>query len=156
AARSLVFDRDLDISNDIVLSSNPGPLDPDGNLSFTNVPRRADGRVINVFPVGMSLVEAPALLVGSGVRALAERTGYRSTAAAGFSSVEIGTVAVWLLALFSLGMHQLYELLAGRATPTWRALAVTAAWLGTSLFYYSAVYPFMAHALAFTLVVCIT
>src|SRR5262249_46646647 len=35
----------------------------------------------------------------------------------------------------------------------WAALALLGAWLGTSLFYYSSVFPFMAHAVGFSLAV---
>jgi hypothetical protein len=155
AARSLVFDGDLDITNDIVVSSNPRPLDPDGDGTFRNIPRRPDGRVVNVFPVGLSLIEAPGLLAGYALRSVAGNFGYRSAAAHGFSQLEIDTVAIWLLTISSFGLHQLFELLAGRSTVAWRALSLAAAWAGTSLLYYSAVFPFMAHAVAFTLVVCI-
>jgi hypothetical protein len=152
AARSLVFDRDLDVTNDIVLSPNPRPLDPGSDGTFANVPRRPGGRAINPFPVGLSLVEAPAVLTGHWLRRLASLFGYRPSEARGYSALEINTVAVWLLAFFSFGMQQLYELIAGRATLAWRACALAAAWAGTSLLYYSAVFPFMAHAVAFALV----
>lgn len=155
AARSLVHDGDLDVGNDLLLSPNPAPLDPDRDGSFRNIPRRPGGRAINFFPVGMSLIEAPALAVGSGLRRLAVPLGYHPAEAPGYSALEINTVAVWLLALFSFGMHRLYGLLAGRATAAWRALALAAAWAGTSLLYYSAVFPFMAHAQAFVLIVCV-
>jgi hypothetical protein len=155
AARSLVFDGDLDITNDIFQSAYLPPLDPDGDGSFRNVPRRPGGRVINVFPVGLSLIEAPGLMIGNALRRVAEHFGYRPTAEPGFSPLEINTVAVWLLILPSIGMHGLYALLAGRATFAWRVLALAGAWAGTSLLFYTAIFPFMAHAQAFALIVFI-
>src|SRR5688500_2579961 len=54
AARSLVFARDLDTSTDTTRS--PWVQD--------DLPRRSDGRIVNKYPLGLSLVEAPFLALG--------------------------------------------------------------------------------------------
>jgi hypothetical protein len=71
-ARSLAFDRDTDISNDLILTPWARPFDPDKDGSFREVPRRADGRMQSKYPMGMSVAEAPWLALGSGVRIAAE------------------------------------------------------------------------------------
>jgi hypothetical protein len=156
AAHSFVFDRDVDITNDIALTPYTPPFEPDANGFFRNIPRRSDGRVLNFYPAGLPLVESVGLVLGSGIRSLAEGVGYHVAGPPGYSSLEINTVAVWLLAAFAFGMHVLYALLGSHSTLLWRVLCMAAAWAGTSLLYYSAVFPFMGHAQSFVLIVCIS
>jgi hypothetical protein len=150
-ARSLAFDRDADISDDLVLTPWGDPFDPDKDGSFRDVPRRPDGHLQSKYPIGMSIAEAPWLALGSGFRAIAEAAGIRFGVAPGFTPVEIWTVAVGLVAGFSVGLAGLYKLLAERFGGTAALLGVLSAWWGTSLFYYSSLFPFMAHAVSFAL-----
>jgi hypothetical protein len=153
AARSLVYDGDLDITNDLYLSPWQESFQPDAGGHFRRVPVNADGRIINKYPIGLTLIEVPLLSAGRGLRMLAEARGRQFTQPPGYSPLEVNTVAVGLLALFSMGMQCLANLLGRLAPPYWVGLSLLGAWLGTSLFYYSAVFPFMAHAAGFTVVV---
>jgi hypothetical protein len=74
---------------------------------------------------------------------------------AGYSVVELWTVAVGLIAVFAASLAVLYRLLAEDYGTTAALIGVVGAWAGTSLFYYSAVFPFMAHALSFGLLVTV-
>jgi hypothetical protein len=150
-ARSIAFDRDVDISNDLVLTPWANPFDPDKDGSFREVPRRPNGRMQSKYPIGMSLVEAPWLALGSGVRAIAEAVGVKFRHAPGFTTAELWTVALGLIFIFSLGLATLYRLLLERFGSTAALLGIFAGWCGTSLFYYSSVFPFMSHAVSFAL-----
>ena len=68
AAHSLVFDADLDITNNLFATPWRHPFDRDANGSFEAVPRRADGHTVNKYPLGLSLIEAPFLALGHGLR----------------------------------------------------------------------------------------
>ena len=153
-ARSIVFDRDLDISNDMQLLPDKGPFEPDASGYLKGVPRRADGHIINKYPIGLSLVEVPLIGLGYLLRLGWEGvTGSRAAEPPGYGLWEVGTTAVGLLLATVVGLVCLQQLAARHLGDPWATLAVLAAWFGTSLYYYSAIFPFMAHGLAFTLVV---
>lgn len=154
-ARSLVFDRDVDVTNDLRATPVPQPFDPDRDGSFRRAPRHPDGHIWSKYPIGLSLVEAPLVATGALARRVAEVLGVVRAAPAGYSDVELWTVAVGLIAVFAAGLATLYRLLADEWGDGAAAVAVAGAWAGTSLFYYSAVFPFMAHALSFVLLVAI-
>jgi hypothetical protein len=73
----------------------------------------------------------------------------------GYSPIEVGTVALGLLLVFAAAMQTLYGMVRPLCPPWGRIAALLAMWGGTSLLYYSAVFPFMAHAVGFALVVWI-
>ena len=58
-ARSLVFDTDLDITNDLEATPHPAPFDRDADGQFEAVPRDRKGRIVSKYPIGLSLVEVP-------------------------------------------------------------------------------------------------
>jgi hypothetical protein len=151
--RSLVVDGDTDITNDMQLTPWGPPFDRDGDGYRETFRRTADGRVFNIFPIGLSLVEAPFLLIGRGVRWLVALFGYAIPGAPGYSDLEIWIVALGLLAIVAVAAGALHRLIEPLVGEPWALIAVLASWLGTSLFYYSAVFPFMAHALGFAVVV---
>lgn len=139
AARSMVVGGNVDVTDDL-------PASPaQGTFKDVGYPRRADGGIKNVFPVGLSLVEAPFLGVGRAVRPAGEG------GPPGYSRTEIRVVAAGLLLVAALGMQILYGFVRRLAAPGWALLAVLAAWFGTPLLYYTAVFPFTAHPTAFTL-----
>ena len=152
-ARSLVVDGDLDITNDLELTPNAAPFDLDGDGRREALLRNPDGRVRNRFPVGLSLVEAPLLLLGRVVRGALGQVGLHQPGSPGYSQIEIATVAVGLLAITSVALAVLHRLIQPMVGPLFGLVAVGAAWLGTSLFHYTAIFPFMAHGLGFALVV---
>jgi hypothetical protein len=154
-ARSLVLDHDVDVSNDVMLTPSPRPLDPDGDRSFRNVPRHPDGRIWSKFRLGLSLVEAPLLAAGIGVRRIAEAAGFAVTGPPGYSLVELWTVALGLIAVFAAGLAVLYRLLVDEYGVAAALVGIAGAWIGTSLFYYSSVFPFMTHAISFALLAVI-
>jgi len=153
AARSIVLDRDLDITNDLEATpfTRPFDRDADGYLEAPN--RDANGRIISRYPIGLPLIEAPWLALGHGTRRVLAAMGLSSSRPVGYADVEIWTVALGLLAVFAIGMQLLHALLCPHVPAPWREVALVAAWWGTSLLYYSSVFPFMAHATGFALVV---
>ncbi len=155
AARSIAFDRDLDVTNDLLLTPAPAPFDPDRDGTFRNAPRHPDGRIWSKYPIGMSLTEAPLMAGGSMVRRIAEAAGFRSSAPPGYSAIELWSVALGLTLAFAAGFAALYRLLAEEYGPTAALLGAVGAWGGTSLLYYSAVFPFMAHPVSFALLVAV-
>jgi hypothetical protein len=154
AARSLVVGGDLDISDDLPLTPGLVVFDQNGDGTLENVPHRSDGRIVNVFPMGMSLLEVPWLWTGRTLRRLIVFAGVQFPQADGYSPLEVNTVAVGLLVYFCAGVQLLYSLLLDPEVRTFARLpAVFGTWAGTPLLYYSTVFPFMAHAMGFVLVV---
>jgi hypothetical protein len=152
-ARSIVFDRDLDLTGDLQQTLDPVPFDADHDGTFEKVRRTATGRIRSSYPIGLSLLEIPGLVLGHGLRRALCGVGICSTQLAGFAAVEIWSVALWLLAVFAVGAQVLDELLRRYVRSPWREGSVLAAWFGTSLFYYSSIFPFMTHAAGFSFVV---
>src|SRR5206468_12888067 len=73
---------------------------------------------------------------------------------AGYSTLEITTTGFGLLIYAAAGLTLLCALVTPVAGSERRAaFAVGMTWLGTSLFYYTAIFPFMAHGTGFALVV---
>lgn len=148
-AHSLVFDQDLDITNDLRLTSRPVDLDPALDGTWSEVRRRADGGFQMKHPLGLSLIEVPPMVAGLAIRKAAEAMGYRTTAPPGYSPVEIFSVAVGLLVVTAAGLTAVF-LLTAEICGRWpAAVGVAACWFGTSLFYYTAVHALMAHAASF-------
>lgn len=154
-AHSLVFDRDVDVTNNLLLTPYPLPFDPDRNGSWKMAPRRSDGGIPSKYPIGMSLLEAPLLGLGHLARQAAEAAGVGVPGTIGYSAIELWCVAVGLIFLFSFGIVVLYRLVAEDFGRPAAVLGVIACWMGTSLFYYSVVFPFMAHAISFVLLVLV-
>ncbi len=152
-AHSIVFDGDLDIGDNLEATPFSEPFDRDHNGSFEAAWHDTAGRIVTIYPVGLSLLEAPFLMLGHGVRRALAALGIRSARAPGYGDVEIWCVALGLLAIFAVGCGLLCAMLQPYVGSPWRELAILAAWWGTSLLYYAAVFPFMAHAVGFTLVV---
>jgi len=150
AARSLVIDHDLDVTNDLEVTAYQTAFDWNGDGQIDHVPRIQSGRIVNKYFVGLSALEVPWLALGTAVRLALSPDDSRPL---GYGRIEIWFVAVGLLTYFAVGMQLLYRLLRQTAPVPWALLGVAATWLGTSLFYYSTVFPFMAHPTAFAIVV---
>ncbi len=149
ATRSLVVGRDLNISDDIVLTPDTTPFDFDKDGYFEEVPRDERGRILHKRPIGLSIIEAPWLWA-----AVAWVPDPRSeTRALGYSVTDIRIVAFGLVLLIAAGLALLYALICRSTSAPWAVFAVWCAWWGTSLFCYSTAVVFMAHATAFTLVI---
>lgn len=135
AARSLVVNGDFDVSDDIVHTPNRASFE-----SEHGTPLRTDGGVKNVFPVGMSLIEAVFLWPANRIlkpNSVDPPPGYTPT--------EIHCVAFGLLLLTALGMQGLYRLCLAMASPFESLWITFAAWAGTPSLYYTAWFPFTPH-----------
>lgn len=152
-ARSLLFNNDVDITNDLRMTPQADAFDPTRRGDWRNVPRRPDGGIPDKYPIGLSLVELPLLALGRLNRAIAESAGISVGGAPGYSAIELWTVAVGLVAIFACGLSVLYRMIAEDFSPAAAALGVAGCWLGTSLYYYSAVFVFMSHAVSFVMLV---
>ncbi len=131
-ARSLLFDRDLNLENDYA------------GLQAEAVVARG-GRAVSAMPIGTALVFVPLLVVAHALVVLANLFG-ASLAADGFSP-PYAAVVMW--GSFALGIAALLSIeawLRPRFGAVVAFLAVAAAWLCTSLHYYLVVNPSMTHA----------
>ena len=153
AAHSLVFDRDIDISNNLAATPFAAPFDRDEDGYFEAVVRNANGRIISRYPIGLSLIEVPPLALGRAVRSGLAAIGVVSARPPGYSDVEIWAVALGLLFVFAIGGQLLHDVMRPYVPAPWREVALLAAWWGTSLLYYSSVFPFTPHAVGFALLV---
>ena len=152
-SHSLVFDADLDITNNIRDTPFPQPFDQAGDGTWADAPRGSDGRIPSKYPIGLSLIEVPFLAIGAVLRSLLTDVGVEFTAKRGYSALELWSVAVGMMALFTASMVLLFRQLAPAFGRMPAAVAVSSAWLGTSLFYYASIFPFMAHAMSYAALV---
>lgn len=135
AARSLVNQGEFDVTDDIEATPHPAPFQ-----SEHGIPLRPDGGVKNVFPVGLSLIEASFLWPAQRfLRSPSER------APQGYSPAEIHGVAFGLLLVTAVGLQLLHWMSLTMISPVNGAYLVLIAWWGTPLLYYSAWFPFSAH-----------
>jgi hypothetical protein len=149
-SRSLVVERSLDITESLESVPDPSPFGRRSDGHFEAVPRR-DGRIVNKYPIGLSLLESPFLAAGTVLSDVFRRPEDGQNVS-GYRDIQIATVAAGLLLCVALGCGVLYQLLERAYGSMSAVIGIVAAWLGTSLFYYSAVFPFMAHGMAFALV----
>jgi hypothetical protein len=155
-ARSLFVDGDLDLTNDLEQTPYRSPFETNGSGILDRPLRNRPGKIISKYPIGLSLAELPWLLTGYSLRRFWESiSSYHLSAPLGYSTIEITTVAVGLLVYTVIGLYLLNILIRIELGTSWSEFSVAATWLGTSLFFYSAIFPFMAHCVAFTLVVAI-
>ncbi len=143
AARSLVVQGDFDVTDDMVHTSHRAAFETEYGM-----PRRNDGGVKNVFPVGMSLIEAVFLWPANRWTDRAE-----NDPVPGYTSLETQCVAFGLLILTALALQALYWLSLSLVSPLEGAWIVLAAWMGTPLLYYTAWLPFTSHPTTFALMV---
>jgi hypothetical protein len=154
SARSLWISGDIDITDDLPLTADPSPFDRNGDGAPERAPHIGK-RIINKYPVGLSLAELPWVGLGCLLRNLCEALGWTSTAAKGYGVIETNTVAFGLLLYVVGGLTLLRAILVPKTGHLGSSLSVAATWTGTSLFYYSAIFPFMAHGVAFALICAI-
>ena len=142
-AHSLAIDGDLRIDNDLAES-------PEQRASIAEAPgHRERSREPSKFPVGLSLVEVPLLEFGRAIRWASALVGARSSAPSGFSWFEMLFVGLGLVAVFAASLALVYTMAAAEFGSWPAAAGLGAAWFGTSVFYYSSILPFMAHAMSF-------
>jgi Dolichyl-phosphate-mannose-protein mannosyltransferase len=147
-AHSLFLRRSADLTDSIEQSPWAEDFGPQG---LRNLPRH-EGRVVNKYPIGLSLIEGPFLLLGDRLSLYLAKAS-DTTRARGWYASEVLTVAVGLFLVSAIGLLVLYrqlEALYGTLPAAW---GIACCWFGTSLFYYTSVNPFLAHGVAFTLVV---
>lgn len=152
-ARSLLFDRNPDLTNEFAALPNKKSFDEDGDGYPEQAPRDRSGKIRNKYPMGLALLEIPWMAAGYVARTVLGATGsYASAELSGYSSLEIAATAVGCVFYGLWGLLILYRLLEGVVGTPWREGIVLAAFAGTSLVYYGAIFPFMSHAAGFWLV----
>jgi hypothetical protein len=147
-AHSLFLSRNPDLTDSIEQSPWAEDFGPAG---IGNLPRH-DGRVTNKYPIGLSLIEGSFLLLGDRLSSYFVRPSDAERSKGWYASAVL-TVATGLFLVSAVGLLVLYRKLRSAYEPAPAAFGVACCWFGTSLFYYSAVNPFLAHGAAFTLVV---
>lgn len=155
AARSLMYQGDLDVSDDLLLSPGVRDFDRDGDGVLEVPAKDSRGRVINKYPIGLSLLEVPWLAASGAIRRLPGLEPGGESAAPGYSASEVLFTATGLVWLVILGLLLLYRVANEYAPPAWATAAVLATVACTPLLYYSTITPFMSHGPAMALVVAI-
>src|SRR5919201_5220699 len=143
---SLFFDRDLDFSNQYLYFCN---LD---KLKFADFCRDlygkrepATGLPINVAPIGTGLFWLPPFVLAHG-GVLAARALGAGVAADGFSAPDIFAITWASYAYGCIGLYLCYLLSRRLFGSGLAALAVIAAWLASSVVFYTVVAPPWSHA----------
>lgn len=145
--RSLLFDGDLDFSNEYAhyFSQSPGWFDD------KPIPRDpVTGKPINLYGVGNALLWAPWVLMAHAVGVFLRAWG-ADIALDGYSRIYEWGVGVGSAVYASVGVRLLYALLRswfGSVAAFWSVVLV---WLGTPLFFYTYFHPSMSHANSFFL-----
>ncbi len=153
AARSLLVDGDLDVTNDLAESPAVEDFDVDGDGRLERPLRDERNRIVNKYPIGLSLIEVPWLAAGAILRDLHERaTGTVSAAPAGFSVIEMQTVATGLVFITLVGLVLLYRLARKYGSVLSSGAAVAVTFAATPLLYYTTLTPFMSHCIGLTIV----
>lgn len=153
-AQSWVFDRDVDITNNLLGTPYPKPFDRDEDGIWEAAPRGPEGQIPSKYPIGTSLVETPFVLLGAAARAVSgPPSDTAETPAPGYSEIELWTVALGLMLVFSVGVTTLFQLLSEEFGKFPAAAGIVGGWMGTSLFFYSAIFPYMSHAASFAVFV---
>jgi hypothetical protein len=127
--RSLIFDLDLDLTNDFVLFGLPG-----------------DG--LNVLPIGVALLWAPLVLPLRVALGVASVVGF-AEAPRGDEPVLIAAVCQASLLYAGAGLFLLMGALRTWVSPAAAFWATLLCWIGTPLRFYTAVLPSLAHAAEF-------
>jgi hypothetical protein len=144
AARSAAVSGDWDVTDDLPLSPWQAPFQTE-----YGTPLRPDGGIKNVFPVGLSLVEA-GLLVPA--RLFSHAFGIADEPA-GYTPFEIGWVAFGLLVITAIGLQVMYTFARTLTAPSSATLIVLASWAGSPLFYQTAWFPFTSQPTTLTVMV---
>jgi hypothetical protein len=93
------------------------------------------------------------MAIGFGIRRALEILGVSITGPPGLSHLEIWSVAVGLFLITLAGLRRLASLCSEWMAPEDRHWGLVLAFFGTTLFFYSAMFPFMTHCLGFTVAV---
>lgn len=143
--RSAVLDHDLDATNEVRELSPGAQVFVVGN-SWGGLPTTDDGRLVNIYTVGSSLMGLPGFMLG---HAVALATG---APADGYSRPYEFAVTLWYVVLVAIGCGVLASAMRSWVSPRSAWVAVFAAFLGTNLLYYTGVLPTMNHGPSFLLV----
>jgi hypothetical protein len=152
-ARGFLFGHTADVTETLKQTPWPGPFDRNKDGVMERVPLRSDGRFQSKYPIGLPLVECIFLAPAYALRLALERGGVFLTGPPGLSHFEIWVVALGLFGIALIGLYKLAELCSdwmGKGAWAW---PTALAFLGTTLCYYSAIFPFMTHCLSFTVAV---
>jgi hypothetical protein len=135
-ARSLLLDHDIDFRNDFQLIYPPDPLPPE---SAVETPA---GHVVNIYPVGMAILEVPGLLLGH----VAAR--YVTHSPTDGVSLPYQVAVAWsLMALYFASFILLYRAMLNLGvTRVWALAFSLMSLLGSNLIHYVVKEPGMAHA----------
>ncbi|MEZ6139802.1 MAG: hypothetical protein R3B84_04445 [Zavarzinella sp.] len=152
-AHSMAFDADLDITNNLLDCPGKVSYDWDGDGTFEQAPKLPSGQFTSKYPMGLSVFEYPFLQIGRLLRHIAVGAGWQTGSPWGYSRLEMSTVFLGLLLLFCHAMQLMYRLLTLHFSGWKVAIALLLAWGGTSMFFFTSIMMFMAHAAAFT---CLT
>ncbi len=142
--RTVMIDHDLDSTNEIE-SLTPGKQVFVVGKTWGGLPRTADGRIVNLYTVGSSLMGVPGFVAG---HIIALASGHDTD---GYSRPYEFAVTLWYVLLVAVGCGVLGSAIAPWVGPRSAWFAVFAVFLGTNLIYYTGVLPMMNHGPSFLL-----
>jgi len=149
-SRALFFGHTFDITSYLRETPWTPPFQHPGEAPFSAVPRNQRGELQSKYPLGLPLVETIFLGLAHGARLTLHACGVRFSDPPGLSEFEIGCVALGLFSLTFIALMRLGALCFGEyPSPARTVLAVLGAYFGTTLYFYSAAFPFMSHGLGF-------
>jgi hypothetical protein len=140
---SVVFDRDLDLNNEVA------HLDPYMRRRYFIAP---DGRIVDPFAVGAAVLWSPAVWVGAQLdpaRDTFRKPGHWENASPGFQPRYVRIVAVMTGLFALLGGAILFVTLRARTGTAAAWAGCLGAALGTPVFYYALADPSYSHAASF-------
>ncbi len=152
-ARSFLFNHTTDITAALKQTPWTRPFDRDGDGVMEAVPLKPNGEFQSKYPIGLPLAECLLLALAYVIRRALESIGFHILGPPGLSLFEIAFVAQGLWWFTVYGLNRL-----GKFCTAWSHVdrwhwPIVVALLGTTLFYYSAMFPFMVHCLGFTVTV---
>lgn len=143
--RSLIVDGDLAYENEITQLSPQRAVfyNKAGEL---NVPRTADGRIINKYTFGWAMITCPPFAL---VHLTQRITGGD---AGGYSNAYELAVALWHLLIVIAACAVLMRAAARLYDDRCAAIVVVGTFFATNVIYYTSAYPLMAHAASFAMI----
>ena len=138
--RSLVFDGDLDFSNEYQHYSNEYRI-----VGYSPVTQRP----VNGVPPGTALLWSPFYLVAHGVVSISQSLGYPIAPKDGYSYPYVWAIAIGSAIYGLLGLLICYRICILFLPSNISFMAVVLGWLASPLFFYQYLHPSMSHANSF-------
>ncbi len=152
-SHSMVYDGDLDITNDIEMASRSTRVSF-GEASLVQYAKRnAQGRITSPYAAGLSLLQYPWLQMGVLFRKISTFIGVSATSdPPGYSVIEIVCVMYGSNCFLMLGLTTLCDIVGMYSGSVLAIVLIIFTILGTNFVQFVLVSPFLSHTSSFTLI----